>query len=96
MLGRAGGGLLSGVQCLPLRQQLLLIFLVSVIGDAAVYRTDLFAFGSLVGAHTLGASLNVDYIDLIAFGDSLVGALGLACPATDALVCDFVGQFSSS
>jgi hypothetical protein len=69
---------------------------VGIVRDTAIYGADLLAFGSLVGAHTLGASLNVDYIDLIAFGDSLVWALGLACAATDALVCDFIGHFSSS
>src|SRR5690606_14233454 len=62
------------------------------IGKTALDGTDGLASLLLVKANALGAELRVDDIDLVAFGDRLVGALGLAGPAVDAVFGDVGGH----
>jgi hypothetical protein len=84
------------MQLFILCKQLVFGFLVGLVGYAGIYRADLFAFGRIVGSHTLSASIRVDYVDFLAFGNRLVGAFGLAGAATDALIGNLIGHFSSS
>ena len=84
------------MQMVPLFQQMLLFLFMGLVGDAGIYRADLFAFGCLMGTHALSASLGVDNVDFLAFGDCLVRAFGFAGTAADALVGNLVGHLSSS
>jgi hypothetical protein len=46
-----------------------------------------------VKPYTLGAEVGIDDVDIVAFADRFIGALGLAGAAVDALFDDDHGHF---
>tara|TARA_R110000851_G_scaffold15429_1_gene51019 strand:+ start:6040 stop:6288 length:249 start_codon:yes stop_codon:yes gene_type:complete len=66
-----------------------------VEGDA-VHWANLLALRLVVVAHALGAQVRVDDIDLLAWGDRIIGAFGLADVAINALVGNHQGHGHTS
>jgi hypothetical protein len=66
---------------------LLGLLMIGILGDT-VHRTDLYALGSLIVSHTLGAQVGIDLIDLVTLGNRAVRALGLTYIAVDAFIGD--------
>src|SRR4030042_6094965 len=60
------------------------------VRHTAVHRTDFNALGLLVPADTLGALVRINYVDCLAFLDSLILAVWLTGAATDTLVGNFI------
>lgn len=75
----------------PLQQRLLSLGVVWV-RHAAVYWAHGGALLFVVVANALGAARGVNHVDVVAFADGLVGALGLAGTTVDALFADHGGH----
>ena len=58
------------------------------IGQAALDGADRLARLVVVESDALGTKLGIDHVDVFAFGDGFVRALGLAGSAVDAVGCD--------
>ena len=82
----------SALQPMVFGEQLLRRLDVRRIDRDAAHRAQLHALRLVEVAHALGAALGIDLVDLLAHRDRLVGALGLADIAVDALVGDPQGH----
>jgi hypothetical protein len=80
----------AGVNFLPLFQQLLLAFFMSVVWDAAIYGANLDAFGGCKPANAFSALGGVDFVYRRPFFDGFVLAFRLAGAAANAFISDFV------
>jgi hypothetical protein len=78
---------------LPLFQELFLAFFMSRVWNAAVYRTNLSAFGGRKPANAFSAFSGVDVVYRFPFFDGLVFTFWLAGTAANAFVSDFVRHF---
>jgi hypothetical protein len=73
----AGNALVLGAQLI------LGLFVLWILGDA-VYGADLYALGSVIVTHTLGAQSGIDHIDLITLGDGGIRTFRLTNITVDA------------
>jgi hypothetical protein len=78
---------------LPLFQELFLAFFMSRIWNAAVYRTNLSAFGGRKPANAFSAFSGVDVVYRFPFFDGMVFTFWLAGTAANAFIRDFVRHF---